>query len=180
MASDLRDKTHLIESAKRGDKRAFEQLCSEHISALRYFLVNLTGSQYDANDILQESLIKAFTKIESYRTNISFGGWLKTIARNIYIDTIRKQSSKRDIYADDYASEVFVVEVESESWQQQEIMFDSLEAAIKSLPKEYKDILNMKYFQDLSYEEISQRLNIPIGTVKTWLHRAKKELKKGL
>ncbi len=168
----------LIEASMKGDEIAFEKLFTKHIGTVRKHLISLSGSEYNANDIIQETYIKAYTKINTYKPHASFGGWLCLIAKNIFIDQVRKDSSKRSITFTEYNTETNEIIDESTNWDFKEEKISKLEKNFNSLPKEYREVLNMRFFLDMNYEEISQTMNVPIGTIKTWIHRAKQALKK--
>lgn len=165
----------LIFATKQGCKNSFQTLIEMHKSQILSKIVVLSGNEYDANDILQETYIKAYTKIDLYQKNTSFAAWLYTIARNIFIDNIRKNALNTTVEINDF-NQTEINDTEEEQWVKKEDDITNLENAIKHLPKEYRDVLNMYFFLDMSYINISEKMNVPIGTIKTWIHRAKKEL----
>lgn len=171
------DNPILIRSSKDGSLEEFEILLEKHRDDVTKYITQLMGNEYDANDIVQETFIKAFTRIDLYRENSSFPGWLCSIAKNTFIDTVRKNSKRTDIEINEYNQTTIEID-EEELWYNKEEKITNLESSIQQLPQEYIKVLNMRYYLDMSYEDISNKMNVPIGTIKTWIHRAKNELKK--
>lgn len=175
MNSKKKYEQKLISATKHGCKNSFQTLIEIHKNQISAKITILAGNEYDANDILQETYIKAYTKIALYQENTSFSAWLYTIARNIFIDNIRKNASNATIEISDI-NQSEINHTDEEQWLIKEEDITNLEYAITQLPKEYRDVLNMYFFLDMSYINISEKMNVPIGTIKTWIHRAKKEL----
>ena len=168
---------NLIRESQNGNREAFQLLIEKHKNSIRKKTIELVGNEHDANDILQETFIRAYTKIDTYKQNYSFSGWLYTIAHNIFIDTLRKANKNINVELTDYNQNGMDC-IDDDNWQKKEEQLTSLEKSILELPKQYREVLNMRFLIDMSYEEISIKLDVPVGTIKTWIHRAKNELKK--
>ncbi len=166
----------LTESARGGDREAFERLFDCHREVVMSMLTRLTGNTYDACDLMQETFIKAFLNISKYDSRYRFSQWIVTIARNTFIDHLRHRDTRDDSLTIDptRTSDLAVDNPE------EKIIIDEqrreIEHNIDALSRNYKKIIEMRYYQGLSYEEIAEELSIPVGTVKTRLFRAKERL----
>lgn len=171
------DNTTLKKATKEFCSEELEIMLEKHRDDVTKYITRLMGNEYDANDIVQETLIKAITKIDLYKENSSFSGWLCSIAKNTFIDTVRKNNRHTDIEINEYNQNTIEID-DDELWYNKEEKIINLENSIKQLPQEYIKVLNMRFYLDMSYEDISKKMCVPIGTIKTWIHRAKNELKK--
>ncbi len=169
-----------IEKAKMNDQIAFNFLLDTFWNDVYGFQLKRTENENDAEDITIQTFSKAFDKIASYNEDFEFRTWLITISKNIHIDLLRKRKSsisnnttKRD---DD---EFYDIIDESPSPEDDLITEQNLAKLlrdIKKLKPHYQEIINLRYFQELSYQEISEQLNEPMNNVKVKLLRAKKLL----
>lgn len=158
----------LVAATCNGQTDAFSALCIRYEEQLAGMLNSRGVSQ--ADDIVQDSFIKAFLNISKYDPQFSFGQWIFAIAKNLHIDGIRKQKgTKVDI--DEVITHSGTMNPEQSYISMQ--TRDNVEKQLEKLPKGYKDIVELRFLDELSYDEISQRLGIPMGTVKTKIHRAR-------
>jgi len=170
------DEPSLIDRALTGDRDAFEQLFCCYREVLMAMLTRMAGNSYDAGDLLQETFIKAFLNISKYDRRYRFSQWIAAIARNTFIDHYRQRDTRDDMVRVDPASTGDLVVDNPEEL----IIIDErrrqMEHNIDALGENYRRIIDMRYYQGLSYEEIAEELGIPVGTVKTRLFRAKERL----
>lgn len=178
MIIDQNFEAELISKSKLGESSSFELLFNNYKESIKMFLVQLSNNEFDSNDLLQETFMKAFLKISYYKESIPFGLWLRVIARNTFIDYARRRSVKNsvlsfdvDLYGDNSIGQ------DDEDCFCIEQMFDKMEDYMSELPENYRQALELKYYHGMNYEQISQQMNIPLGTVKTWLFRAKEILR---
>ncbi len=177
---------HLIEKAKKGDQRAFAELLGYYREALFHLLLKMVKSKEDAEDLMIETFEKAFRKINSYKSDYAFSTWLFRIATNHGIDHIRTLQNKYDnVYIDkvtdydrDFQKSVIITE---DSMNPEESIVNNQEKRIikdvvQKLPPDYRRIVVLRYFEDYSYNEISEKLELPIGTVKARLFRSRELL----
>lgn len=169
-----------IESAKKGDQKAFSFLLNTFWNDVYSFQMLRTRDENEAEDITIRTFSKAFDKIQTYKDQYEFKTWLITISKNIHIDLIRKKKpelirplskqEKKSVYnlADDTPT------AEDKLITEQNLA--SLLQHIKKLKPHYQKVLHLRYFQELSYEEIAKELNEPLNNVKVKLLRAKKLL----
>lgn len=169
-----------IEKAKTNDQVAFNFLLDKFWNDVYGFQLKRTENENDAEDITIQTFSKAFDKIDTYNDSFEFKTWLITISKNIHIDLVRKRkSSISNTTSRNEDDDFFDIIDESPSPEDKLITEQNLAKLlrdIKKLKPHYQEIINLRYFQELSYKEISDQLNEPINNVKVKLLRAKKLL----
>lgn len=169
-----------IEKAKQNNQKAFNFLLDEYWDYVYGFQLNRVTNEYDAEDITIQTFSKAFDKIDKFDEKYAFKTWLITISKNIQIDLQRREKSS--IYSkiiDHEDDKVYRVMDDSPSPEDKLITEQNLVKLlrdIKKLKPHYQEVINLRYFQELSYIEISKELNEPMNNVKVKLLRAKKLL----
>lgn len=168
-----------IQKAKDNNQFAFNFLLDKFWNDIYGFLLKRTENEIDAEDITIQSFSRAFDKIETYNNDYKFKTWLITIAKNIHIDFLRKQ--KKRISGEQTKSNHHANQIIDESPSAEDIIITEQNLAkllrdIKKLKPHYQEVINLRYFQELSYQEISNELNEPMSNVKVKLLRAKKLL----
>ncbi|WP_308990560.1 sigma-70 family RNA polymerase sigma factor [Mariniflexile litorale] len=168
-----------IKRAKENDQKAFNFLLDTFWDDVYGFQLKRVQNENDAEDITIQTFSKAFDKIETFDSNYKFKTWLITISKNIHIDLLRKKkNSISQIISNDDKS-IYQILDESPSPEDELITKQHLAKLlrdIKNLKPHYQEIINLRYFQELSYKEISIQLKEPINNVKVKLLRAKKLL----
>ena len=169
-----------IKKAQENKQSAFNFLLDTFWNDVYGYLLKRTENENDAEDITIQTFSKAFDKIETYKTKYKFKTWLITIAKNLHVDFIRKQKSliKNQTTKED-EERVYNIIDESPTPEDKIITEQNLAKLlrdIKKLKPHYQDVINLRYFQEFSYEEISKELNEPMNNVKVKLLRAKKLL----
>lgn len=172
--------TAVIEKALKGHQGAFTIILDTYWSEVQHFLMKRTASEADAEDITIETFSKAFDKLETYNTTYSFNTWLLTIAKNIHIDMIRKRKSEH-LMAMNEENENLYNNIADETPTIEDVLINeqnlqNLKNYIKQLKPHYQEVIQLRYFQELSYKEIAQHINEPLNNVKVRLLRAKKLL----
>lgn len=169
-----------IKRAKDNDQIAFNYLLNKFWNDVYGFQLKQTQNENDAEDITIQTFSKAFDKIETYNDKYVFKTWLITISKNIHIDLIRKRkSSISNTKNTDDEDEFYNIIDESPSPEDVLITEQNLAKLlrdIKKLKPHYQEVINLRYFQELSYKEISEQLNEPMNNIKVKLLRAKKLL----
>ena len=173
------DDTQLISLALKDDQGAFSSLLQRYRPALTVHIMQKYVSVLeDAEDICQRSFEKAFMSIEKYNPQYAFSTWLYNIARNEPIDHLR--SSRNAVPAISYSDNPEVADAASEGTPEEKIIVDQavqeLVACIKNLPEAYGKVAELRFLKDLAYEDIAPQLELPLGTVKTRINRARKML----
>ncbi|MFD1162786.1 MULTISPECIES: RNA polymerase sigma factor [Hwangdonia] len=168
-----------IKLAKKNDQKAFNYLLDVFWDSVYGFQLKRTENENDAEDITIQTFSKAFDKIETFDESYKFKTWLITISKNIHIDLLRKEKNSISQVISKNDRDAFQVLDESPSPEDKLITEQHLAKLlrdIKKLKPHYQEIINLRYFQELSYKEISAELNEPINNVKVKLLRAKKLL----
>ncbi len=169
-----------IEKAKNGDQSAFTYLLDRYWNEVYGFMLKRTEDETDAEDITIETFSKAFDKIATYNPAFQFNTWLIAIAKNVHVDMLRKRKSAwfLDI-TDQEDRQAYNVADTSPSAEDKLITEQNLSRllmCIKELKPQYQDVIQLRYFQELSYQEIADHLGEPLSNVKIKLLRAKKLL----
>jgi RNA polymerase sigma factor (sigma-70 family) len=169
-----------IQKAKNNDQIAFNLLLHTFWNDVFGFLMKRTRNENDAEDITIETFSKAFEKIETFDEKFKFKTWLITIAKNTHSDNLRKQkTSLCNQTSEEDEKRVYRIEDEAPSPEDKLITKQNLAELLKNIKKlkpHYQQVINLRYFLELSYLEISKEINAPVNNVKIKLLRAKKLL----
>ncbi|WP_111682037.1 RNA polymerase sigma factor [Winogradskyella tangerina] len=168
-----------INKAKQNDQIAFNFLLDSFWNDVYTFQLKRTQNENDAEDITIQTFSRAFDKISTYNEDYKFKTWLITISKNIHIDLVRRQ--KKSIQNTSKDNEDSYLEIIDDSPSPEDKIITEQNLAkllrdIKKLKPHYQEVINLRYFQELSYKEISEELKEPINNVKVKLLRAKKLL----
>ena len=163
-----------------GDQIAFTSLLDYYWNEVYGFMLKRTENETDAEDITIETFAKAFDKIANYNPEFQFNTWLIAIAKNVHIDMLRKKKSTLFLdITDEEDNQAYNVADTSPSPEDKIITEQNLSRLlqfIKELKPHYQEVIQLRYFQELSYQEISDQLQEPLSNVKVKLLRAKKLL----
>ena len=169
-----------IERAKKGDQVAFTFLLDFYWSEVYSFMLKRAENETDAEDITIETFSKAFDKIASYNPEFQFNTWLIAIAKNVHIDLLRKKKSSLFIdITDEEDNQAYNIADSTPSAEDELITEQNLSQLlryIKELKPHYQEVIQLRYFQEFSYQEIAEQLGEPLNNVKIKLLRAKKLL----
>lgn len=164
----------------KGDDAAFECLVNRYLDAIRQlYTQRARGTSVDVDDLLQETMVKVFLHLDRYDSKYTFGQWIFTIARNTFVDHMRRK--RDDISIDAAGSESFNVAPISLHPNPEESIIRSqqrhqLQRCMDGLPDDYRALIELRFLKEYSYEEIAAELKMPLGTVKTRIHRARERL----
>lgn len=171
----------LIDLAIGGDDSAYAKLLQRYKRAVYHMVLKMVRNVDDAEDLTIESFAKAFRSLHRFKKDFTFSTWLFRIATNNTIDFMRKKKlntlSIENTFTDDDGQSVSI-DVEDENLDPQEETIKSQKAElmqlfVDKLPGKYQKLVRLRYFNELSYEEIAVELDAPLGTVKAQLHRAR-------
>ena len=169
-----------ISKAKSGNQSAFSYLLDTFWSDVYNYLLKRTKNENDAEDIAIRTFSKAFDKIATYDDKYVFKTWLITISKNLHIDLIRKKNISIDAdTSKEQEKKAYLVVDENPTPEDRIITEQNLAKLlrdIKQLKPKYQEIIQLRYFQELSYKEIAEQINEPMNNVKVKLLRAKKLL----
>jgi RNA polymerase sigma factor (sigma-70 family) len=168
----------LVDQAKKGDQKAFNDLLNIYWRDVYHFQLNKGNNEDEAEDITIKAFAKAFDKIDTFDDNFQFKTWLFTISSNLHIDHLRKKKTETvSINKNKMEAHRIVDEDPTPSdklIQKQNLA--QLKAYILQLKPHYQEVINLRYFQELSYKEMATHINEPVNNIKVKLLRAKKLL----
>lgn len=166
-----------IKKALSGSQIAFSTLLDKYWNGVYGFQLKRTENENDAEDITIQTFSKAFDKLSSYDSKYEFNTWLIAISKNIHVDLIRKRKKSLETGENqDSVKKVLDDAPSAEDVLITEQNLANLLSHIKKLKPHYQEIINLRYFKELSYAEIAEELNEPINNVKVKILRAKKLL----
>jgi RNA polymerase sigma-70 factor (ECF subfamily) len=181
------DKT-LIQYCKQGDRAAFNELITRYEKRVINFAYRMAGNYDDAHDVAQEAFIRVFNSIGTFRGDANFTTWLYRIVTNVYLDERKRAKSHLQTSLEEYVEldeNVVAKQIEDDGPTPDQMVEGKerdqlLQKAIESLPEYQRMMVVLYHTQSKSYEEIAQIMNLPIGTVKSRLNRARLALKEKL
>ncbi|MCI0531729.1 MAG: sigma-70 family RNA polymerase sigma factor [candidate division Zixibacteria bacterium] len=177
----------LVKQALEGDQMAYKALMRRHERAIFHVIFRLVRHSEESRDLVQETFMKAFASLATYKDQFRFSTWLYRIAANCSIDYIRKKkiealSLDQPIQTRDSQVKIELPDTsqnpEAEWFRRKQI--GSIQEAIDSLPESYREVILMRHKDEKSYQEISEILSLPVGTVKARIFRGRELLKKKL
>lgn len=171
----------LVEQALNGDQSAYGDLMERYRESIYFMMLKMVRTEDDAEDLTIEAFGKAFNRLHQYSPSFAFSTWLFKIASNNAIDHIRKKriqvTSIDSGYTNDDGDSVSIDIRSGEKDPEEESMHDEkvqmMRGLVKKLKPRYRDLIEKRYFEELSYEEIAEQMNLPLGTVKAQLFRAR-------
>ncbi|MDC3133603.1 sigma-70 family RNA polymerase sigma factor [Bacteroidota bacterium] len=174
----------VIRATKKKDQQAFAKLMDKYKDSIYYMLLKMVNNNDDAEDLTLEAFGKAFNRLHQYTPNFAFSTWLFKIATNNCIDFLRKK--KKNVMSIDNRipnndGDDFMFEIKSEGMTPEQLAMNDqkiqlMRQYVKKLKPRYEVLVEMRYFKEMSYDEISDELNLPLGTVKAQLFRAREFL----
>jgi len=172
----------LIDETLSGNREAFCSLALKYQDRVYNLALPIVGNHDDALDVVQETFLQALSHLGSFRRTSRFYTWLYRIAYNCAIGTLRR---RRKTVSVDVVSEEFGVSFESndeppDARLRRKDVAQALEVALAKLPTEYRRAIVLREVYELDYEQIAEKLNVPVGTVRSRLHRARASLRKTL
>jgi len=183
-AKALYDYKLVLDAIDNKSEKAYAELLERYRDSIFYMLLKMVGSKDDADDLTIEAFGKAFKKLDQYTPNYAFSTWLFKIASNNCIDFIRKRkkntfSMNRTIENNEGGD--LELDIPSDELDPEEVFMklqkiEMMHNVVNQLKPRYKDLVELRYFKEFSYEEIAVELKIPIGTVKAQLFRAREFL----
>jgi RNA polymerase sigma-70 factor (ECF subfamily) len=158
-----------------GRREAFSELVLRHQRMVYSVARSMLGDPHMAEDIAQETFLHAYQALSSYRAQGRFQAWLRTIVTRLCLNY--RRDTRREVAWDALSDHPSVMTDGPESrvgeWERQ----GTVRRAIETLPRDYRDVIVLRYMEDLSYDEIARHVGVPVSTIETRLHRAKKQLR---
>lgn len=180
-SSRAQEDLELVAKAKEGDQNAFSKLMARYRDSIFFMVLKMVHNRDDAEDLTIEAFGKAFNNIGNYSADFAFSTWLFKIATNNSIDFIRKKrlvTTPIDRTTTTEDGETTPIAVRDHAPDPEEAVIkeqraQKIRGAIEQLSPKYRSLIELRYLDELSYEEIAEKLDLPLGTVKAQLFRAK-------
>ena len=181
---NLRELTdgELLTKAIAGREDSFEELVRRYQRPITNYVYRMVGNYDAALDVTQEVFIKVYNSMSRYSSEYKFSTWLYKISHNAAIDYLRRNSNQLQSLESENSYGTFQLQFESkrpspEIERQRSEWREEIDAAVKCLPTGYRELILLRHTQDLSYEEIAEITNLPLGTVKNRLFRAREMMR---
>lgn len=183
--AELRTDALLVQATLAGNRQAFGDLVERYQDRLFNTLVRVLGSTDDASEVLQDAFVQAYTKLETFRGSSQFYTWMYRVALNLACSHRRKNKRRREEKSVEQIRELSGAEPVDHSLLPEQTALrleqaELVQAALLEISDEHRDILVLREMEDCSYETIAEILNLPVGTVRSRLFRARLQLKEKL
>lgn len=159
--------------ARRGEAEAFGELVRRYQGSVFNVCYRLLGERREAEDMAQEAFIRAYERLDTFDVERPFGPWIRRVAANACLNRLEMRQPV-EVVIDEERDEA--VEIAPETAREQREQTEAVRSAIVALPPRYRAVVELRHFQELSYEEIAAALKIPVSDVKSHLFRARKLL----
>ena len=166
----------LIRRAQCGDDDAFGQLVACHQQVVFNIAYRMMGNRQEAEDVAQEAFVKAYQALDRFDAQQPFAPWIRRIATNTALNRIKQQRPETELNEEILPAEQPGPETQAIAGE----VSDRLRAAIAALPPNHRAAIELRHFQGLSYQEMSEALNAPLSDIKSWLFRARHRLREVL
>ncbi len=171
---------NLVVRARKGEQKAYADLMQRYKESIYFMVLKMVNNKDDAQDLTVETFGKAFQKLDKYQPEFAFSTWLFRIATNNCIDFIRKKKLNTlsiDRMIDEDGNN-HPLQIKSDTLNPEETSIkkqqsQELKLIVEGLPQRYRNLITLRYFEELSYDEIAKELDLPLGTVKAQLFRAR-------
>lgn len=163
----------LVTRTKAGEVEAFSELVRRHERVVFNLAYRFMRDATLAEDMTQEAFLKAYRLIKGFRGDCTFSTWLYRVTCSVCLTELKRRRKRSEVELLPGGRDVPVATGATDSWDAAEIV----RRCVGRLPDHYATIITLYYLQEISYEEIAQIMNIPLGTLKTWMHRARLQLK---
>ncbi|TVY03335.1 RNA polymerase sigma factor SigW [Cohnella terricola] len=179
--------TRLVRLALKGNQRAFAEIVDLYKDKLYHLAYRMSGNRQEAEDVVQETFLRVYRSLDRYDMNQKFSTWIYRIATNLCIDRLRKRKAVYSLDAESTDREGldgYAMLPSDDRTPESELLLSEtqriIHEAIATLPVKYKSVMILRYLQDLSLQEISDVLDMPVTTIKTRVHRGREFLRKKL
>ncbi len=181
LSEKARQDYELVKAALEGDEKAFARLLNRYKDAIYFMLLKMVNNRSDAEDLTLEAFGKAFKNLHQYSPTYAFSTWLFKIASNNCIDFLRKKKGVNVPIEKDDSENSETVKLKSKELNPEERLIRQQKAillrnVVRKLKPRYQVLVELRYFREFSYEEIAKELDLPLGTVKAQLFRAREML----
>ncbi|WP_321575647.1 RNA polymerase sigma factor SigW [Paenibacillus guangzhouensis] len=179
--------TRLALLARKGDQRAFAEIVELYKDKIFHLAYRMLNNRHEAEDVVQDTFLRVYKNLDRYDENQKFSTWIYRIGTNLCIDRLRKRKPTYSLDAemnDQEGVDGYSILPSDDRTPESELLLSEtqqlIRQAIESLPAKYKTVMVLRYLQDLSLQEISDVLDMPVTTIKTRVHRGREYLRKKL
>tara|TARA_A100001011_G_C14265697_1_gene824564 strand:+ start:429 stop:1013 length:585 start_codon:yes stop_codon:yes gene_type:complete len=171
----------LISRFQAGDERAYVELVNRYKDRLLNFVFQFLGDIEQAEDVVQDTMLRLYEKKHYYKEIAKFSTWIYTISRNLANTELRKRKRRKTTYLSQMSKEerqyeIPAVQDDVDQSLHNEFINDRIQSAINNLPEHYKLVIILRDIQELSYDDISNIVEVPLGTIKSRINRARIQL----
>ena len=171
----------LIKSFQNGDQRAYIELVNRYKDKLTNFVYQFLGDIEQAEDVVQDTMLKLYEKKHYYKEIAKFSTWIYTIARNLANTELRKRKRRKITYLSHMSNEerqydLPAIQDDVDQDLQNNYINNRIQFAIKQLPDHFRTVIILRDIQDLSYDDVSKIVGVPLGTIKSRINRARLQL----
>ena len=170
----------LISRFQNGDERAYVELVNRYKDRLLNFVFQFLGDIEQAEDVVQDTMLRLYEKKHYYKEIAKFSTWIYTIARNLANTELRKRKRRKTTYLSQLSKErqfeIPAIQDDVDQSLHNEFINDRIQSAINNLSEHFKIVIILRDIQELSYEEISNIVEVPLGTIKSRINRARIQL----
>lgn len=179
--------TRLVKLALKGDQRAFAEIVELYKDKIFHLGYRMLSNRHEAEDVVQETFLRVYKNLDRYDQKQKFSTWIYRIGTNLCIDRLRKRKPSYSLDAelnDQDGTDGYALLPGDERTPESEYLLSEtqklIHQAIDSLPDKYKTVMVLRYLQELSLQEISEVMDMPVTTIKTRVHRGREFLRKKL
>nr|WP_026264194.1 RNA polymerase sigma factor SigW [Paenibacillus terrigena] len=179
--------TRLALLARKGDQRAFAEIVELYKDKIFHLAYRMLSNRHEAEDVVQDTFLRVYKNLDRYDENQKFSTWIYRIGTNLCIDRLRKRKPTYSLDAemnDQEGVDGYSILPSDDRTPESELLLSEtqqlIRQAIESLPAKYKTVMVLRYLQELSLQEISDVLDMPVTTIKTRVHRGREYLRKKL
>jgi RNA polymerase sigma-70 factor (ECF subfamily) len=166
----------LVLRARQGDTAAFSGLVQSHQAGVFNVCYRLLGDRHEAEDLAQEAFLRAYQRLHTFNPDLPFGPWMRRVAANACLNHLEKKRAALFSFDEERDDPPDTRQPGPEAALRQAELHGELRAALLALPPAYRVVIELRHYQELSYEEIAASLSIPLSDVKSHLFRARKML----
>ena len=170
----------LVEQTRRGMVNAFGELVQRYQTSVFNVCYRMLGERQEAEDLAQDAFLRAYQRLETFDVERPFGPWMRKVAANLCLNSLQRRTPARYPLDEEHDDPVDVEQPDPADVQERAEVAARLRRALTRLPPHYRAAIELRHFQDMSYEEMARTLELPLSDVKTHLFRARRMLARQL
>jgi RNA polymerase sigma-70 factor (ECF subfamily) len=170
----------LVEQTRRGEVDAYGELVRRYQTSVFNVCYRMLGERQEAEDLAQDAFLRAYQRLGTYDADRPFGPWIRKVAANLCLNALDRLGPPRLSLDDEYDDPIDADQPDPAEVHERAVQAGQLKRALASLPPHYRAVIELRHFQDMTYEEIARTLSLPLSDVKTHLFRARRFLARQL